>query len=163
MKISIISVGKKHSVDLVDAIKVYEKRLKPQHDLTWQIVAPSIGETLQQKTQESDKIMSLLKSNDFVVLLDESGKIYDNQQLAEVFGKASIEHGCNRLIFIIGGAYGVSQNLKSRANAIWSLSKLVFPHQIVRLILMEQIYRTIMILQNHPYHHQSKTTLVSSG
>ncbi len=154
MKISIISVGKKHSVDLVDAIKVYEKRLKLQLDLTWQIVAPSIGETLQQKTQESDKIMSLLKNNDFVVLLDESGKIYDNQQLAEVFGKASIEHGCNRLIFIIGGAYGVSQNLKSRANAIWSLSKLVFPHQIVRLILMEQIYRTIMILQNHPYHHQ---------
>lgn len=154
MKINIICVGKKHLIELRDAINTYETRLKPNFDISWQIIPTGVGDGLLQKERESKKVVSLIRANDFVILLDESGTIFTNQQLAGILSVALKERTKNRIIFIIGGAYGVSKELKNRADIIWSLSKLVFPHQIVRLILIEQLYRTSTILQSHPYHHK---------
>ncbi len=152
MNIKIIAVGKKHSPDLVEAINKYQKRMTGQNNILWQIVPP-ISTGQQQKLQESQKLLERLKPDDFVILLDEAGEILSNNDLAKLLSSASTQADIKNLVFVIGGAYGVSDELKDRANFIWSLSKLVFPHQLVRLILLEQIYRTFAIINNHPYHH----------
>lgn len=89
---------------------------------------------------------------DFVVLLDETGKELSSPELAQFIEKRCMDSG-KRIVFIIGGAYGVEQQVKDRADFIWSLSKLVFPHELVRLILAEQIYRACTIIKNESYHH----------
>ena len=84
-------------------------------------------------------------------MLDETGKNIDSPSLSHKLEQLTIQ---NQIVFIIGGAYGVDERIKQRANFIWSLSGLVFPHMLVRLILIEQIYRTQEILKGGPYHHQ---------
>lgn len=154
MKIRIISVGKKHTKNLQAAIKDYEQRIVSKYSFEWLLVNPSDGDVGRQVDEESQKILRLLKSNDYVVLLDETGTIVTNQGLADIFNKVISDGKYSSIVFIVGGAYGVNVAVKERANFIWSLSKLVFPHQLVRLILVEQLYRTNAILDNHPYHHQ---------
>lgn len=154
MNITVISVGKKHSTELVDAIAVYEKRLSGKYQLDWRLIAPSSGTQQQQVDDESQKVLSAIKPKDYVILLDEAGESLTNQQFAKVFDTALSAGNVSRIVFVIGGAYGVSDELKSQSSLVWSLSKLVFPHQLVRLILTEQLYRTTTLLDNHPYHHQ---------
>ena len=85
--------------------------------------------------------------------LDERGKMISSENLAELIEKRTGE-GCKRLIFLIGGAYGLDESILQKAHFRWSLSKLVFPHQLVRLILAEQVYRACTILRNEKYHHK---------
>lgn len=120
----------------------------------WQIISPVGGEPKTQKNQESSKLLSQIKQDDFVILLDESGDLLNNQELVDTLQKININSFCKRVCFIIGGSYGVNNDIKSRANITWSLSKLIFPHQLVCLILVEQLYRSYCIVNNHPYHHQ---------
>lgn len=89
---------------------------------------------------------------DFVILLDEHGKELSSPELAQFIEKRCMDSG-KRIVFVIGGAYGVEQSVKDRADFTWSLSKLVFPHELVRLILAEQIYRACTIIKNESYHH----------
>lgn len=89
---------------------------------------------------------------DFVILLDETGKELSSPELAQFIEKRCMDSG-KRVVFVIGGAYGVSQEIKDRADFTWSLSKLVFPHEIVRIVLAEQIYRACTIMRNEKYHH----------
>ena len=154
MNIVIISVGKKHSSEFADAIAMYEKRFASKHAITWSLINPAIGGGLQQVDEESYKILNSLKPTDYVILLDETGNNLSNQQFAKIFDQTITDGSIGRIVFIIGGAFGVNAELKARAHYVWSLSKLVFPHQLVRLILIEQLYRTVSILNNHPYHHQ---------
>lgn len=154
MRITIISVGKKHMPELADAIAVYEKRLASKHKLIWKLITPAVANEAQQIKEESQKIIDAIKPKDFVILLDETGDILTNQQLAKVFDTTQSSGSTDNIVFIIGGAYGVDGSVKSRANVVWGLSKLVFPHQLVRLILVEQLYRTVTLLESHPYHHQ---------
>lgn len=154
MKIRIISVGKKHTKNLQAAIEDYEQRIVSKYSLEWLLVNPSDGDVGRQVDEESQKILRILKPNDYVVLLDETGTIVTNQGLVDIFNKVISDGKYGSIVFIVGGAYGVNAAVKERANFIWSLSKLVFPHQLVRLILVEQLYRTNAILDNHPYHHQ---------
>lgn len=89
---------------------------------------------------------------DFVILLDETGKELSSTDLSQFIEKRCMDSG-KRVVFIIGGAYGVSQEIKDRADFTWSLSKLVFPHEIVRIILAEQVYRACTIIRGEKYHH----------
>jgi 23S rRNA (pseudouridine1915-N3)-methyltransferase len=147
MKILCVSVGKKHDKDLAVAIERYEKRLKKHCDFSWQIIPTSNVDT------ESSAIERVLKTEDYVVLLDEHGVQLNNQQVAEQIETVQNE-GQKRLVIVIGGAYGVNHQLMTRANLTLSLSPLVLPHQIVRLLIVEQLYRTYSIMSGGKYHHQ---------
>ena len=105
------------------------------------------------KKKEGEVITGLLQKDDYLVLLDERGKQLSSEELAG-FIQARANDSTKNIIFLIGGAYGVSDAVKQRANCQWGLSKLVFPHQLVRLILAEQVYRACSINRNEKYHHQ---------
>lgn len=145
----IISVGKKPELWLENAIKDYFKRLQGPFKTEFEYLIQSKDSYDLARLNESKIILAKLKPNDFVILLDETGKNISSPALSGLL----TSHFDRNIVFIIGGAYGVSEELKKRADFIWSLSQLVFPHQIVRLILAEQIYRAQAISQNHPYHH----------
>lgn len=146
MKVLIISPGKAHSQELKDAILEYETRLRTVLPIEWAFPPASDKET------EADAILKLIKPDDVVVLLDERGKEIDSPGLATLL-ETSLNEGTKRLAFIIGGAFGVSDEVQSRANKVLSLSKLVFPHMLVRLILVEQLYRAWSIRTGGKYHH----------
>ncbi len=150
MKIHIIVVGHKTSEPVAVLIGDYEQRLKKWFDVTWIKIKPSDGNANTVRHKDSDNIRLHIKPDDFVVLLDERGRLYDNQSLAEAF---SVWRQKQNLVFVIGGAYGVDQELRQSAAANWSLSSLVMPHQLAQLILIEQLYRTMTIIDGHPYHH----------
>ena len=146
MKVLIISPGKKHSSELADAISEYEKRLAPIFPIQWDF--PSIG----TKESEGEAILKRIEPQDMVVLLDERGKEIDSPGLATLIDDA-LNNSTKRLVFIIGGAFGVSDEVVRRANLTLKLSALVFPHMIVRLILVEQLYRAWSIRSGGKYHH----------
>jgi 23S rRNA (pseudouridine1915-N3)-methyltransferase len=150
--ITIISVGKKHEDWALAGIERYQKRLKAPFNIEWVLLPHSSREDLAARQEESERILSRLKERDFVVLLDETGFMYDSPSLGEQF--ETVFSKVPNVVLIIGGAYGVNDTLKSRANVVWSLSKLVFPHQLVRLILVEQLYRAQEITRGGQYHHE---------
>ena len=104
------------------------------------------------RRDESQSILSKLNHDDFVILLDERGKIMDSPGLSKILTDLFIHS--REATIIIGGSYGVDETVHKRANFIWSLSPLVFPHQLVRLILVEQLYRAQEIASGNPYHHE---------
>ena len=104
------------------------------------------------KIKEGEVLAALITKEDYVVLLDERGKTFTSEGFSKFIEKRTVESVRN-IIFIIGGAYGVSEAIIQRANFKWSLSALVFPHQLVRLILAEQVYRACSIIRNEKYHH----------
>ena len=157
MKIQIITIGKKHDKNLEDFIKDFEKRIKAHFDLEWTILN-SIDDNNKevQIRKESEKIFETLEKvgkNSFVILLDENGKEKGTKDLASLF-QEKMNEGIEKIIFIIGGAFGVSEDIFKKSDFVLSLSKLVFPHQLVRVILIEQIYRCVSILKNGKYHHE---------
>lgn len=149
--IRVLAIGKKHESWVDEGIQRYEKRSSKPWDAEWVLLAHSSHEAERARQDESERILARLKSDDFVILLDERGKLLSSPQLA-----SSIETqlaSSRQIVMIIGGAYGVNEALTDRADLVWSLSPLVFPHQLVRLILTEQLYRAQSIASNHPYHH----------
>jgi len=151
MKILIISVGKKHDLDLADAINKYQDRISRQISLDWLIIAPSTLSENQARDAESKLISDKLGLDDEVWLLDERGQNINSPDISKKLENTSLS--AKRLVIIIGGAYGVNDGLRSRADFVWSLSNLVFPHQIVRLLLVEQLYRALEIKKGSGYHH----------
>lgn len=104
------------------------------------------------KKKEGEMITGFLQKDDYLVLLDEHGKQLSSPELANFIQQRANE-SAKTIVFLIGGAFGVSDEVKKRANYQWSLSKLVFPHQLVRLIVAEQLYRACTIIRNEKYHH----------
>ena len=104
------------------------------------------------KKSESESLINALEKDDILIALDENGKQYTSEGVADFIQQCANQSSRN-IIFLIGGAYGLHETILQRANFKWSLSKLVFPHQLVRLILAEQIYRACTILRNEKYHH----------
>lgn len=104
------------------------------------------------RKKEADTILELLHPSDFLILLDERGKQFTSEQFASFIQQRANESQ-KQIIFLIGGAFGTHESLWQRADHTWSLSQLVFPHQLVRLILSEQVYRACSILRNEKYHH----------
>lgn len=148
MKIQVLAIGKKPDRWLNDALEDYTKRLRGQFVVEVEIVPPSRQKDDTARLEDSTRLLRRIKRDDFVILLDERGQIISSPELS------SLITSCRQdLVFIIGGAYGVDDRLRQRADFVWSLSKLVFPHQIVRLILIEQIYRAQEIDKGGRYHH----------
>jgi 23S rRNA (pseudouridine1915-N3)-methyltransferase len=152
MPIRILAIGKKHESWVADGIERYEKRLKRPFDMTWVLLPHSPADGVTARQEESKRILSALRDDEFVILLDERGKLVDSPALSKLL-LAPLELSKSTTI-IIGGAYGVDQTVHARADMVWSLSPLVFAHQLVRLILVEQIYRSQEIAAGGPYHHR---------
>lgn len=150
--IRVVAVGKRHESWVAEGIERYEARLKKPFDVEWLITAHSAFEADMARQEESERILSRLRDDDFVVLLDERGKNIDSPTLSRLY-EDELSHG-KQIVVIIGGAYGVDDRIHQRADIVWSLSKLVFPHQLVRLILAEQIYRAQEIARGGAYHHE---------
>ena len=152
MKITILSVGKKNDPLSAAAIEEYEKRLKQRFTIQWIFVPYSGLSGAEARRDESAKIRVHLKGSETVWLLDETGVQLTSPELSEKI--ETLKNGSTKDLFIIiGGAYGVDQAIKDRADFTWSLSKLVFPHLLVRLILVEQLYRAHEIARGSGYHH----------
>ena len=156
MKISLWSIGKNHEAYVQEGIKEFTKRISKYFPVEWNIISPpkNSGLLLENdlKARESDIILQLLKQDDYLVALDERGKTLDSPGLTQ-FIQARATESKKNLVFLIGGAYGIDEKVLKRANYIFSLSSLTFPHQLVRLILCEQVYRACSILRNEKYHH----------
>ncbi len=150
MTINILTIGSKSGPEISSLINKYEKRLPRTININWKFIGHGTGDNQLSKQQESEKLLKYISAKDYVILLEESGHQYDNQALSvELFEKLA---GKN-VVIIIGGAYGVTDKILGRADTIWSLGSLVFPHELVRLMLIEQIYRSHTINIGHPYHH----------
>ncbi|MCB1273405.1 MAG: 23S rRNA (pseudouridine(1915)-N(3))-methyltransferase RlmH [Leucobacter sp.] len=150
MSVRILAVGKKHEKWVADGIARYEQRLRKPFDLSWMLLPHSAREGEAARAEESERILAKV-GDDFVVLLDERGRNVDSPELARLL-QGGIERS-RTVTLIIGGAFGVDERVRGRADFVWSLSKLVFPHQLVRLIAAEQLYRAQEIAAGRPYHH----------
>jgi 23S rRNA (pseudouridine1915-N3)-methyltransferase len=157
MKIQFWSVGKAHEPYVKDGVEMFTKRISHYYPVEWNIIAmpknTAMLSEMDLKKKEGETILNFLQKDDYLVLLDERGKQLKSEELAK-----SIEQRANesvkKMVFLIGGAFGVSDEVMKRANYKWSLSNLVFPHQLVRLILAEQVYRACTIIKSEKYHHQ---------
>jgi 23S rRNA (pseudouridine1915-N3)-methyltransferase len=157
MKITLLTVGKTDDSRIEQLTQMYVDRLGHYINFDLEII-PDLKKTKnlsedQQKNEEGKLILNKLEKSDFVTVLDEKGKKYTSMQFADLINKRSIS-GLKRLVFIIGGPYGFSPDVYSRANSKLSLSDMTFSHQMVRLFAVEQIYRAFTILRNEPYHHE---------
>jgi len=158
MKIAIVSVGKIKEKYLVEAIKEYSKRLSSYCTLTHIEVgdekAPetlSAKEEIQIKDKEGEKILSKIKDSQYVFALDLSGKQRTSEAFAKELEKLPV-YGNSDLVFVIGGSLGLSKAVISRSNTQICFSKMTFPHQLMKVILLEQIYRGFRIMKGEPYH-----------
>jgi len=154
LKIAICSVGKANESYIKEGVDQFTKRIGHYYPIDWVLITSSkLTEPAQIKKAEADSIIKALAKTDILILLDEKGKMLDSPGLAKLIQQKA-NQSAQRIVFLIGGAYGVDQSIKERANFTWSLSELVFPHMLVRLILAEQIYRACSILANEKYHHE---------
>ena len=156
MKIQFWSIGKAHESFVKEGVEQFTKRISNYFPVEWTIIPmpknAGIMEPAMLKITEGKVLSALIAKDDYVVLLDEHGKLLTSEVFSKFIEQRTVE-SVRTLIFIIGGAYGVSDAIMQRANFKWSLSALVFPHQLVRLILAEQVYRACSIMRNEKYHH----------
>lgn len=158
MHIQIISVGKVKEKYLKLGIAEFEKRLQAYCSLTCIEVADeqapeklSEKDLLLVKQKEGERILSKIKPDHYVIALDIQGKSWSSEQLAREMEKLSI-HGKSRVAFVIGGSNGLSDEVLKRADMKLSFSSMTFPHQLMKLILLEQVYRGFKIMRGEPYH-----------
>lgn len=158
MKIRIICVGKLKEKYLVDGIKEYTKRISGYADIEVIEVADeripdkaSLAEEVIVKAKEGRKILDKIKQDDYVILLDVGGKQIDSVEFSKHIENCMID-GKSTIDFVIGGSLGHGEDIQERANFRLSFSPMTFPHQLMRLILVEQIYRAFKIMRNETYH-----------
>lgn len=155
MKVKLLQVGKTNGGWVKDGIAEYLSRLS--NYIPFEVKDLEIN-SLKFKTrdllmlEESKKILGAIKPGDYVVLLDEGGKLFNSEDFA-VWVNKKFAGISNDLVFVIGGAYGFHDSVKSRSNEKISMSPMTFTHQMIRLIFVEQLYRAMTILKNEPYHH----------
>ncbi|MDD7462752.1 MAG: 23S rRNA (pseudouridine(1915)-N(3))-methyltransferase RlmH [Prevotellaceae bacterium] len=156
MKIEFLLVGKTTSKIFVEGMDDYVKRIN--HYLSFScVVIPELKNTkklteAQQKTAEGELILKKIASDDYLVLLDEHGKELRSIEFATWMEKK--QHNTRKLVFVVGGPYGFSDEVYQRCNEKISLSKMTFSHQMIRLIFTEQVYRACTIIKGEPYHHE---------
>ncbi|MFT3674867.1 MAG: 23S rRNA (pseudouridine(1915)-N(3))-methyltransferase RlmH [Chitinophagaceae bacterium] len=157
MKIQLWSVGKAHEPYVKAGVEDFTRRAGNYFKVEWMLIpAPKNAGQLSEtdlRRREGETILETLEKDDYLVALDERGKMLSSEGLAQLLQTRANE-STRRLVFLIGGAYGLDAAVMKRANLSWSLSQLVFPHQLVRLILAEQVYRACTILKNEKYHHK---------
>lgn len=156
MKITLILVGKTDDPYIEKGMSKYLKRLKHYVNFETKII-PALKNTKKMSTEiqkklEGEKIIQMLPDNPMVVVLDEKGKQLTSAEFSKTL-ENKMSTGIRNVIFVIGGPYGFSEEVYNKANEEVSLSKMTFPHQLVRLIFMEQLYRAFTIIRNESYHH----------
>lgn len=151
MSIRVLAVGKKHESWVAEGIERYCKRLKKPWNLDFQLIPHSSRQDDEARREESARLLAKVKPQEHVILLDEWGRMLSSPGLATKLRKP-LDEG-KHVTIVIGGAYGVDAEVHRRADLVWSLSELVFPHQLVRLILAEQVYRAQEISAGGSYHH----------
>ena len=156
MKLQFWTIGKTHEAYVKEGVEMFTKRIANYFPAEWNVIAmPKNAGNLSEaelKKKEGEIVLNGLQKEDYLVLLDERGRHLSSESFASLI-QARANESVKRLVFLIGGVYGVSEAVVQRANYKWSLSPLVFPHQLVRLILAEQVYRACSILKNEKYHH----------
>lgn len=145
--IKIITVGRVKSKHLEQLIEYYKKQIPRKV----QIITIKDEPTKETISKETIGILKNIKANDYVIALAINGNSLSSEELADKISNLEVNAN-NNIIFIIGGSYGLENDVLMRANYYLSFSKMTFPHQLMLLILMEQTYRSYMILNNHPYH-----------
>lgn len=157
MKIQLWSIGKNHEPYVKAGVEDFTHRISKYYPVQWNIIPlpknAGMMSEMDLKKKEGEIILGWLGKDDYLIALDERGKQMSSEGLAEFIQKRSNE-SIKNLIFLIGGAYGLDEAVLKKADYRWSLSQLVFPHQLVRLILAEQVYRACSILKNEKYHHK---------
>jgi 23S rRNA (pseudouridine1915-N3)-methyltransferase len=157
MTIKLLAIGKTDNKSLISLIEDYKKRLNFYVKFQFEIIpdlkkAKNLSEE-QQKQKEGELILNTINSSDVLILLDETGKQLDSISFSNYLQK-HMNSGIKQLVFVIGGPYGFSESVYNQAQGKLSLSKMTFSHQMVRLFIIEQIYRGFTILKNEPYHHR---------
>jgi 23S rRNA (pseudouridine1915-N3)-methyltransferase len=156
MKIYFWSVGKNNEDYVKEGVELFTKRISHYFSIEWKIF-PSAKNAEKWPVEELKKIeaasiLKALQNGDILIGLDENGKQFSSIELAGYIQQKANESSKN-IIFLIGGAYGIHESVLKKCDFKWSLSKLIFPHQLVRLVLAEQIYRACTIMRNEKYHH----------
>ncbi len=156
MKITVVLVGKTQSKELEVLMAEYKKRLNRYIQVDW-LELPDYknrGKVTSDELKriEGQLILSKVSSGDDLVLFDEKGKEFTSVELSGFF-KKKMNAGVRNLIFVVGGAYGFSDEVYARATSKLAISKLTFPHQLIRVLILEQIYRSYSIIKGEPYHH----------
>ena len=158
MKVTLITVGKIKEKYLKDAIAEYTKRLSKYCKLDIIEVADektpdNASETVEEqiRTKEGERILKFVKDDAYVITLEIKGKQLTSEELADKIDTLGIQ-GTSHIVFIIGGSIGLGQDVLNRSNYALSFSKMTFPHQLMRVILLEQVYRSYRIINNEPYH-----------
>jgi 23S rRNA (pseudouridine1915-N3)-methyltransferase len=157
MKIECWAIGKTHESYIAPGVNDFTQRIGNYFQVEWRLFSlkKNAGTLIPQilMQEESALILAALKPADWLVSLDENGKSLSSRKLA-LFIQDRGNESVKRLIFLIGGAYGLDKTVLKKSKFIWSLSELTFPHQLVRLLLAEQIYRACTIGRNEKYHHE---------
>jgi 23S rRNA (pseudouridine1915-N3)-methyltransferase len=157
MKIAFWSIGKNNEAYIKTGVEEFTKRISRYFKVEWQIIpVPKNAGMLSEidlRKKEATTILEWLSKDDYLVALDERGKPLSSEGLAD-FLQARANDGTKQIVFLVGGAFGLDETILKRADLTWSLSNLTFPHQLVRLILAEQVYRACTILKNEKYHHK---------
>ncbi len=156
MQIELLVIGKTNADYLQTGISDYLARLKHYVPFLLTVIpdiknAKSLSQD-QLKVKEGELLLKTVDKSDWLVLMDENGRVFSSVEFSDYLQNQMLT-GRKKLIFLIGGAYGFSQDVYQRANAKVSLSKMTFSHQMVRLIFVEQLYRAMTILKGEPYHH----------
>lgn len=156
MKVVLAGIGKTSEEFIKTGISLYESRIKHYHPFE-SVFLPDLKNAKSlplemQKQKEGEMLLKLLLPNDFVVLLDENGQSMDSLAFSRFLGQQFVS-ASRRLVFIIGGPYGFSDEVYKKAGSRLSLSAMTFSHQIIRLVFLEQLYRANTILKGEPYHH----------
>lgn len=157
MKILLIQIEKTTDSYLNEGIKVYTERLKNYVTFSTEtIVMPKVIRQKsfeEQKKAEAQEILKLLEPSDYLVCMDEHGKQFTSVQFADFLNKRMVS-GCKRVVFLIGGPFGIDKSILDKSSYVLSLSNMTFSHQMIRLFFTEQLYRGFSILKNEKYHHE---------
>ncbi|HTR28472.1 MAG TPA: 23S rRNA (pseudouridine(1915)-N(3))-methyltransferase RlmH [Puia sp.] len=156
MKIQLWSIGREHESYVKQGTDDFTRRIAHYYPVEWKLIAPpknagtlSVSEL---KKREGSIVLESLGKDDWLVALDERGKEITSEGLARLL-QSRANDGAKQLVFLIGGIYGLDDKVLERSDYRWSLSQLTFPHQLVRLMIAEQLYRACSILRNEKYHH----------
>jgi 23S rRNA (pseudouridine1915-N3)-methyltransferase len=157
MKFQFWAIGKPHESYVKAGVEDFTKRISNYYKAEWNIIPvpknAGMMSEMDLKKKEGKIVLEWLGKDDYLVALDENGKQVSSVGLAEFIGKVS-NRSVKQVVFLIGGAFGLDEVILKRADFTWSLSELTFPHQLVRLLLAEQVYRACTIIRNEKYHHK---------
>jgi 23S rRNA (pseudouridine1915-N3)-methyltransferase len=157
MKIQLWSIGKGHEPYIKTGTDDFTRRIARYFPVEWKLIAPPRNAAALSipdlKKKEGEIVLNALTKDDWLVALDERGKQMTSESLAQLLQDRANERARN-LVFLIGGIYGLDEAVLKKSEYRWSLSLLTFPHQLVRLVLAEQLYRACSILRNERYHHR---------